>query len=212
MHHVPQCSYVPHRNKRHNALRDETASIVEQITGTKPYTEQLLPQTQVTNTRINQHPDEDDKSPALRADITMQTASGPIHLDVMVTSAFTQHALAGNRDIMSITPGVAAEHAENYKKQKYAPHSVVPIIFEAGGRVGTSTLDFLRRLVNTLPEAERNVTYHKALQKLSTALQRHNAKAIEAYLNDQTGTPMQDGAQRRPDTRTTPGPAGISSN
>ncbi len=204
MHHVLQCPYGPHRNRRHNALRDQQAKIIKNITGTEPYTEQLLPHTTSTR-RPTKHPDDDNDGPALRADVTMQTATALLHLDVMITSAFTQHALAGNRGAETITPGTAGEHAENYKRQKYAPHSVVPIVFEACGRIGSSALDFLRNLTNTLPEAERNAAYYKALQQLSTTLQLHNAKAIEAYLHDHCST--QHAAQRRPDTRTTLGPA-----
>ena len=182
MQHVPQCAYGPQRNIRHNAIRDELASIIEDITGTRPLIEQILPQTRDNTTGRTGHPDDNCNEATLRADIAMSTAKGPMYLDIMITSAFTQHSLAGNYDITCIVPGTAALHAETYKIQKYAPHTVTPIIFELHGRVGPSTLAFLRQLTNTLPDAERNGVYHKALQKLATTLQTHNAKSIESYI------------------------------
>ena len=182
MQHVPQCAYGPYRNTRHNALRDELANIIEDITGTRPLTEQLLPQAASYATRSNSSPDESDREATLRADIAMSTANGPMYLDIMITSAFTKHSLAGNHDVSSIVPGTAALHATVHKIQKYAPHAVTPIIFELHGRAGASTLDFLRQLANTLPNGERNGAYHKALQRLATTLQTHNAKSIESYV------------------------------
>ena len=181
MQHVPQCAYGPHRNTRHNALRDELAGIIEDITGTRPLIEQILPQTSNNASRPRNHPDDNSTETTLRADIAMSTANGPMYLDIMITSAFTQHSLAGNHDISCIVPGTAALHAEAHKIQKYAPHTVTPIIFEMHGRVGTNTLGFLRQLANTLPDSERNGAYHKALQRLGTTLQTHNAKSIESY-------------------------------
>ena len=162
-------------------MRDELASIIEDITGSRPLTEQLLPQTNNSPTCRTGHPDDNRNETTLRADIAMSTASGPMYFDIMITSAFTQHSLAGNYDSSCIVPGTAALHAETYKTQKYAPHTVTPIVFELHGRVGVRTLEFLRQLTNTLPDAERNGAYHKALQRLATTMQIHNAKSIESY-------------------------------
>lgn len=104
-------------------------------------------------------------------------------MDIMVTSAFTTAALAGNH-ASSITPGLANTFGEQYKRRKYAPHPIVPILFEAHGRIGDDTLNFLGKLSKTLPEPEQAPMYHQAIQLLSTTLQRHNAKAIEAHLTN----------------------------
>ena len=188
MHHPLQCPFGPHRNSRHNAIRDILAKIIRKITGITPLIEQVLPglapnRGNVTPpTNGHNHPDEMNTT-ANRTDITWHTATTPIHLDVMVTSAFTISALAGNH-VSSITPGFAAEQAEHYKKRKYAPHDITPIVFEAHGRMGNDTLTFLRKLTNTLPEPEQTPMYHYAVQQLSTTLQLHNAMTIEAHLDN----------------------------
>ena len=98
----------------------------------------------------------------------------------MVTSAFNHAALAG-ATTSSVTPGFAASQAESYKKRKYSPHNVIPIIFEAHGRVGDDTTTFLTKLTALLPESERQHAYHHALQQLSTTLQLYNAITLEAH-------------------------------
>ncbi len=116
----------------------------------------------------------------------------------MVTSALTQSALAGAH-ANSITPGFAATQAETYKKRKYYPHDVVPIVFETHGRIGNETLQFLRKLTNTLPEPEREAAYHHAIQHLSTMLQTYNAKTIEAHVQNHSA-PHLRGATRNATT------------
>ena len=98
----------------------------------------------------------------------------------MVTSAFTHAALAGI-NASSVTPGCANEQAELYKKRKYAPHQVTPIIFEAHGRIGADTLTFLQKLCATLPETEQCHMFHYAIQQVSTTLQLYNAITLEAH-------------------------------
>ena len=178
MHHVLQCPYGPYRNQRHNAVRDTLARLIERITGQQPLIEQMLvTQCQPTNTA---HSD-DDKTTSNRADVTWFTAAGPVHLDVMITSAFTQTALAGI-NATSVVPGTANAHAELYKKRKYAPHPVTPIVFEAHGRFGNETISFLQKLTATLPEPEQTQMLHYAIQILSTTIQKHNAQTIEAHI------------------------------
>ena len=182
LHHALQCPFGPYRNNRHNAIRDALAKIIHKTTGTQPLTEQLLPATtHVTTTTTTAAAHLDDDSPANRSDITWHTATDVVHLDVMVTSALTQAALAGNH-ASSVTPGYANAQAEHYKTRKYAPHNVTPITFEAHGRFGTETLNFLRKLTNTLPEPEQAPAYHHAIQQLSTTLHLYNAKTIHAHI------------------------------
>ena len=170
---------------RHNALRDALVQVIQSVTNQQPLLEQLLPPptNQATSTNkptSNNHPD--NASPTVnRADITWHTTTAPVHLDIMVTSALTQAALAGNH-VMSITPGYANAQAEHHKRRKYAPHDVTPITFEAHGRFGNEALTFLRKLTNTSLEPERARAYHQAVQLFSTTLQRYNAKAIEAHI------------------------------
>ena len=178
LHHALQCPYGPYRNNRHNAIRDDLAKIINKITGTSPLKEQLLPPTARAQSSRATHPDDHDR--AGRTDITWHTATETVHLDVMVTSALTQAALAGEH-AASITPGCANAQAEHYKQRKYAPHNVTPIVFEAHGRFGNETLNFLRKLTNTLPEPEQTAAYHHAIQQLSTTLQHYNAKTIHAH-------------------------------
>ena len=180
LHHALSCSFGPHRNNRHNALRDALVTIIHNTTGQTPLIEQVLPTLNPTAT--TNHPD-DTPSPLNRADVTWFTSTGPVHMDIMVTSAFTTAALAGNH-ASSITPGLANTSGEQYKRRKYAPHPIVPILFEAHGRIGDDTLNFLGKLSKTLPEPEQAPMYHQAIQLLSTTLQRHNAKAIEAHLTN----------------------------
>ena len=99
----------------------------------------------------------------------------------MVTSASTHAALAGN-NVAAVTPGFAAAQGEQYKKRKYAPYNVIPIVFEMHGRVGSDATCFLTRLTATLPESERQNRYHHALQQLSTTLQLYNAMTLESHV------------------------------
>jgi NAD(P)-dependent dehydrogenase (short-subunit alcohol dehydrogenase family) len=120
-----------------------------------------------------------------RSDITWFTATEPVHMDVMVTSAFSLAASAGIH-VSAITPGYANTLAENHKRNKYAPFPIIPITFEAHGRFGDSTLNFLLKLTNTLPEHERAAAYHHSIQLLSTTLQCCNAKTIAAHIAHHT--------------------------
>ena len=177
LHHALQCPFGPYRNQRHNAVRDTLSKIILRITGQEPLKEQFL--VTINPQAPNNHPD-DDAPTSNRADITWHTATGPVHLDVMVTSAFTHAALAG-ASTSTVTPGYAAAQGEQYKRRKYSPHNVVPIVFETHGRIGNDTATFLTKLIATLPESERQHMYHHALQQLSTSLQLHNAITLEAH-------------------------------
>ena len=181
LHHALTCAFGPYRTNRHDAVRDATAKLIRKITGQEPLIEQNVPPLSLP---ADNHPD-DIKSNNNRSGITWHTATATIHLDIMITSAFTKAALAGNH-VTAITPGYANNLAEQYKRRKYAPHPIVPIVFEAHGRFGTETLSFLRKLTNTLPEPERNQMYHYALQLLSTTLQHYNARTIQAHLANHT--------------------------
>ena len=180
--HALSCPFGPYRTNRHNAIRDALAKLIRKITGHEPLIEQDIP-TQAHPT--GQHHSDDVKPNNNRSDITWHTATQPVHLDVMVTSAFTKAALAGNH-ATSISPGYANSLAEKYKRRNYAPHPIVPIVFEAHGRFGAETLNFLRKLANTLPEPEQNPMYHYAVQLLSTTLQHYNARTIQAHLANHT--------------------------
>ena len=175
MLHALQCPFGPYRNQRHSAVSDTLAKTISKITGYDPFIEQFGPTTTSSDTH---HPD--DASTTNRADITWHTASGPVHLDVMITSAFTDAALAGIH-ACAVTPAFAAAQAEHFKRRKYAPHDVGPIIMEAHGRIGHETLNFLTKLMTTLPESEQQHMYHYGMQQLSKTLQMHNAKIIEAH-------------------------------
>ena len=135
LHHALQCPFGPDRNRRHNAIRDTLSKIICKITGQEPLKAKFVI-TVAPQTPPN-HPD-DNTPTSNRADITWQTATGPVHLDVMVTSAFTHAALA-DTTTSSVTPGFSASQTESYKKSKYSPHKVILIVFEAHGRVGDDT-------------------------------------------------------------------------
>ena len=140
LHHALTCAFGPYRTNRHDAVCDATAKLIRKITGQEPLIEQNVPPHSLPA---------DIKSNNNRSDITWHTATWhtateTIHLDIMITSAFTKAALAGNH-VTAITPGYANNLAEQYKRRKYAPHPIVPIVFEAHGRFGTETLSFLRK-------------------------------------------------------------------
>ena len=84
LHHALQCPFGPYRNRRHNAIRDALSKIIYKITGQEPLKEQFV--LAATPQNPTNHPD-DNTPTSNRADITWQTAAGPVHLDVMVTSA-----------------------------------------------------------------------------------------------------------------------------
>ena len=181
--HALTCQYGPHRVRRHNRLRDALAALIFEITGFRPLTEQLLITTTApTRTRtVPLQPADEDTTPLNRSDITFHTAGPTLHLDVMVTSATTSTALAGTTNATN-TPAHAATLAELYKRNKYHPHPVTPVIFETHDRMGGTLLDFLHQLTSTLPTPhEQTTAYHYCIQQLSTTLQRCNAETIHAH-------------------------------
>ena len=180
--HALSCSYGPHRIRRHNNLRDDLVDLIHSTTGHRPLTEQIIATTSSNTTSNPQQHHDDDSTQLNRSDITFFTANETIHLDVMVTSATTAAALAGTTNV-TVTPGHANTLAELHKRNKYHPHPITPIVFEAHGRFGESVLQFLRRLTATLPTpTEQAAAYHYCIQRLSTTLQRSNAQTIQAHL------------------------------
>ena len=180
--HALTCQFGPYRVRRHNALRDALAHIIRKITDHEALTEQTLPTLQPPPDTA--HPDDIRETTDNRADVTLLTTTQPIHLDVMVTSAVNPSTLAGRRAI--VVPGINASIGENYKRRKYHPHTVTPIVFEAHGRFGADIAPFLTKLTSALPLHEQSTAQHYAIQYLSTTLQRHNARTIAAHLTQHT--------------------------
>ena len=187
--HTLTCQYGPHRVRRHNRLRDTLATLIFEITGFRPLTEQVLITTAPTHTRTDPlTPTDEDTTPLNRSDITFHTAGPTLHLDVMVTSATSLTALAGTTNATN-TPAHAATRAELHKRNKYHPHPVTPAILETHGRMGDTLLDFLRQLTSTLPTPhEQTTAYHHCIQQLSTTLQRSNAETLRAHHATTTAT------------------------
>ena len=158
------------------------ADIIDTITGHTPLTEQVvITNPPNTNNSPDEHPDEDTTQLNI-SDVTFFTADATIHLDVMVTSATTVATLAGNTSA-TVVPGEANCIAELYKRKRYHPHPITPIVFEAHGRFGGSVLTFLQQLTATLPTPrEQTAMYHYCIQRLSTCLQRNNAQTIITHL------------------------------
>lgn len=165
------------------------ADVIRSITGEQPLVEQILPASPAaTNTKDSEHPD--DETPLNSSDITFHTANGPMHLDVMATSATTAHALAGTTNVTSkrsLAMPMPKGNNIRHKRSKYHPLPVTPLLLEAHGRFGESFLQFLRQLAATLPTpAEQTAAYHHAIQRISTTLQRNNAQTIIAHLTPTT--------------------------
>ena len=57
--HARACKYGPYRNSRHNALRDELAELITEITGHRPLKEQII-NLPPSTTNITTNPLEDD--------------------------------------------------------------------------------------------------------------------------------------------------------
>jgi hypothetical protein len=172
LHHALSCPFGLRRNNRHNALRDALVTIIHNTAGQTSLIEQVLPSLKPTAT--TNHPDD-------RADVTWFSCTGPVHMDIMVTSAFTTAALAGAH-ASSITPGFANTLGEQYKQRKYAPPSHSPHILRSPRPHRRRHPRLPRQAFQNAPEPEQAPMCHQAIQLLSTTFQRHNAKAIEAHL------------------------------
>ena len=102
--HTLACCYGPLRNRRHNALRDCLAELIFHTTGHQPLTEQVYHN---MPTEPQSTHEDDDNHTLNRSDVTFNTATTTIHLDVMVTSAANATALAGTTN-STTNPGHAA--------------------------------------------------------------------------------------------------------
>ena len=105
--------------------------------------------------------------------------TGPLNLDVTITSALNASAMLG--DLAAIAPGTAARIAETNKHRKYAPLPVTPLAMEAHGRWGEEALTFLTNILHHAPPGESQTLRHRAMRMLATALQRENANTLNDY-------------------------------
>ena len=100
--------------------------------------------------------------------VTMQV----VHLDIAVVSPLSVQAFEKGSDR---TPGVAAKTHEIHKVTKYS-HTIIPIIFEHGGREGARAREWVK---SQLPDGHmRSQAAQVIWQSIAASLQRANSKTI----------------------------------
>jgi hypothetical protein len=162
--HAMACKVGGHLVARHNHLRDATSDMIVLNVGVPTAKEQVL----------SGNPADPE---ALRADVSFADAGYQlVHFDITVTCALSATALRGGASAR--VDGAAAEMAAQAKLRKYAGYNVIPLAFEAHGRMSAGTVSALRRLTARLPEAERAEATASMWLTLSVALQWKNASAI----------------------------------
>jgi hypothetical protein len=168
LEHLLTCRHGPNLVRRHNALRDTWQRVIAMITTTVPRLEQDL---LLTDAQGNPRD--------LRADLVLPTTTGPLNLDVTVTSALNASAMVG--DLAATTAGTAARIAAIHQHRKYAPATVTPLVMEAHGRWGEDALTFLTNILHHAPKQESQVLRHRAMRMLATSLQAENANTLNDY-------------------------------
>jgi hypothetical protein len=175
--HAKKCEIGPTRTARHDGLRDFTIAFHPQVSGYVAVKEQRV----VAWDRINPRTGLLEEA---RLDVaTRDAASGrKIYVDTKVTCAHSgyqprQQARAGK-------DGVAAADAVRGKRLRYPPSGgeLVPLIFEAGGRPATETVEFVRSWGLNLELVERSQVIRHAWQQYSCVLQSGNAEMILSAL------------------------------
>ena len=75
---------------------------------------------------------------------------------------------------------MAAADAVRGKRSRYPPAggTLVPLVFEAGGRPAEETVAYVRSLGGGLDDSERAVVLRGVWQRFSTTLQAGNAEMI----------------------------------
>ena len=72
-------------------------------------------------------------------------------------------------------------------KNKYRNYNLTPFAIETHGRLGLDTLGFLSMNTQHHTETDPQAAYHRALQRISTTLQMHNANTIIHHYSTHTG-------------------------
>ena len=72
-------------------------------------------------------------------------------------------------------------------KNKYRNYNLTPFAIETHGRLGLDALGFLSMVTQHTTEADPQTAYHRALQRISTTLQMHNANTIIHHYSAHTG-------------------------
>ena len=187
-HHAKTCAIGGGWVRRHNGIRDFTASSWAACSGVQACKEQRVPEwdREVIDDQGRMVSEE-----AVLDVITSDPQSGrPLHLDVTVTSACPSNPAALRR--RARRDGAGAADAAAHKRSRYnlAGPSLIPLAFEDGGRPAEETVSFIRRCGAA---AERNGTslpgagegddqdqpiVARLWQEFSTLLQWGNAELI----------------------------------
>jgi hypothetical protein len=185
--HAKTCAIGGGWVRRHNGIRDFTASSWAACAGVQASKEQRVPE---WDREVI-----DDQGRAVTQEavldvITSDPQSGaPLHVDVTVTAACPSNPAALRRRARRDGAGAADAAADKRSRYNLAGPSLVPLAFEDGGRPAEETISFIRRCGAA---AERNGTslpgddegddgqpiVAQLWQQFSTVLQWGNAELI----------------------------------
>jgi hypothetical protein len=191
-YHALTCPKGGHLVKRHDAIKNTLAKIMQNLTGNTPLQEQQLPTPPqpASQQDIDREHDiaplwENQAPTAYRSDITTYETGARQDLDIMITH--TWHGLAMRQGRAAKQDGIAAKYAEHYKLHKYRHTTITPFVLEAHGRLGDHARQYIKHLLNSHTTPETASTEHtRVFMELSVELQRHNARAVRAALGETT--------------------------
>ena len=159
---------------RHDAIRDVWATwLRERLGDSSVQTEEYVPAWDQPNPRTGQV----DRA---RLDILVDVPGrGRLALDISVTEAAAVTRLGSRR---APRPGAAARTREGEKHRRYPPAeatpTLIPIVYESGGRAGGEAEAFLKSLVQETESATRAEAICDLRLRLAAALHRGNASLL----------------------------------
>ena len=182
--HAKTCAIGGGWVRRHNRLRDFSASTWGACSGVPALTEQRVPQ---WDREV-----EDGQGRMVREEAVLDVATSdpqtglPLHLDITVTSACPSNRAALRRRARRDGLGAADAAADKRRRYNLAGPSLVPLAFEDGGRPAEDTIGFIRRCgaaaeqngSSLLAAGDEGQPVVARLWQYSTLLQWGNAELI----------------------------------
>ena len=112
--------------------------------------------------------DADGKTTQARLDVVVSHCGRRWLLDLAIVSAYSNAIDEALEMAAARRDGAAAQRAEDGKRRRYPGTQVVPLIFEAHGRLGETGLSWLHRMYKVEPDA-----IHSLSKEMSALIQSH---------------------------------------
>ena len=145
---------------RHNAVRDELASILNDAESSAQgaLTEQNAPDTPTAN---------------MRPDIVFHDYRGRVkHIDVEICTSHPRRMAGQYR------PGALIEQLEGVKRRKYQHLPLLPFVVSHLGRFGASAQGVLKLIFRSSDEQHRSICIANAYQSIACVIQKYNVRLL----------------------------------